>query len=136
MIIHANCHAFPFALLFLAAFNAILFLQSGLDKVFDYNGNRQWLDEHFSKSILKGSVGLLLPVITLVELAAGTISVAAVVLLFLGRSGNVLLAGTALSATALLMLFFGQRVAKDYAGAATLAMYFAVEMLGLIYMNA
>ena len=33
---------------------------------------------------------------------------------------------------ALLALFFGQRMAKDYAGAAVIAAYFAVAMVGLV----
>jgi hypothetical protein len=32
----------------------------------------------------------------------------------------------------LLSLFFGQRVAKDYAGALSIAVYFGVNVLGLL----
>ena len=48
-------------------------------------------------------------------------------------TGSAVLAawGAALSGVALLMLFFGQRVAKDYAGAAVLVPYFVVVCLGL-----
>ena len=56
------------------AFLAILFLQSGLDKVFNYKGNLEWLTGHFAKSPLKNTVGLLMPVITILEVAAGVFS--------------------------------------------------------------
>ena len=43
-----------FALLLLA-FLAITFLQSGLDKIMDWNGNVSWLKSHFSQTILKNN---------------------------------------------------------------------------------
>jgi hypothetical protein len=43
--------------------------------------------------------------------------------------------GVALSVLALLMLFFGQRMAKDYAGAAGLVPYFVVACGGLALMG-
>ena len=42
--------------LFSALLVAILFLQSGLDKVFDFKGNLEWLTGHFSKPFLRGMV--------------------------------------------------------------------------------
>ena len=51
--------------LFAALFTAILFIQSGLDKVLDWKGNLEWLTGHFSKSILAGMVPIMLATITL-----------------------------------------------------------------------
>jgi hypothetical protein len=114
-----------------AAFFAILFLQSGLDKVFDWQGNLSWLKEHFAKSLLKGMVPLLLGVLTLMEVASGVISTVGVIwLLFSGKS-EVAFWGVLLSAISLLMLFFGQRMAKDYAGAASLVPYFLCALFVL-----
>ncbi len=36
----------------LLAFLIITFLQSGLDKIFDWKGNVSWLKEHFSKTFM------------------------------------------------------------------------------------
>ena len=107
-----------------AAMVAILFLQSGLDKAFNWKGEMQWLTGHFAKSPLKGTVPLLLPVITAVELSAG--SCAAIGLVQVALHGDATLGawGSALGALAIILLFFGQRVAKDYAGAASLVPYF------------
>ena len=41
---------------FAALFVAILFIQSSLDKVFDWKGNVEFLTEHFSKTFLAGTV--------------------------------------------------------------------------------
>ncbi|MFN8278424.1 MAG: hypothetical protein U0T84_13150 [Chitinophagales bacterium] len=120
------------ALFLISTFNAILFLQSGLDKVFDYSSNRSWLEGHFANSILRGTVGILLPVITLLELLAGCTSAAAAILEITGGHQRVMATSLTLCSLSLLALFFGQRVAKDYAGAFTLAGYFAVELLGFL----
>ncbi|MCY1043031.1 DoxX family protein [Corallococcus sp. bb12-1] len=114
-----------------AVFLAILFLQSGLDKVVDWKGNLGWLTGHFAKSPLKGMVTPMLAVITLMELAAGALSAAGAVALV--ASGNPFLAylGAVLSAVSLLALFFGQRMAKEYAGAAVLVPYFVVALAGV-----
>jgi len=113
-------------------FLGILFLQSGLDKVFNYKGNYDWLKGHFSKSILKGTVGILMPVITFLEVAAGACCFAGIVQLFLNGSSTIGLIGAQLSALSILALFFGQRMAQEYEGAATLVGYFLV-CLAAIY---
>lgn len=117
-----------------AIFLAILFLQSGIDKVVDWKGNLSWLKGHFAKSPLKNMVPLLLAVITFFELSAGLSSALGVLLLMWGDYSLALL-GALLSAASILMLFFGQRMAKDYEGAASLVAYFLVSLFAL-YMYA
>jgi hypothetical protein len=51
--------------IFGSAFLAILFLQSGIDKIIDHRGNLDWLKGHFSKSPLGGVVPILLTAITI-----------------------------------------------------------------------
>jgi len=118
-------------LVFVAVFLAILFLQSGLDKVLDYSGNLSWLKEHFAKSPLGGTVPVLLPLLTLFETAAGLFSAFGVVQVLLGAGYTWMWWGFILAATSLVMLFFGQRIAKDYAGAAALVPYFLLVVFGL-----
>jgi uncharacterized membrane protein YphA (DoxX/SURF4 family) len=66
-----------------SAFLAILFLQSALDKIVDYRGNRTYLEQHFAKSPLAGTVGPMLVVILILEVAAGALSGIGVVTLLL-----------------------------------------------------
>jgi hypothetical protein len=68
--------------LFGALLVAILFIQSGLDKVFDWRGNLEWLTGHFSKTFLRGTVPPMLATITLMELATGFLSAAGIVYFF------------------------------------------------------
>lgn len=114
-----------------AAMVAILFLQTSLDKIFDWKGNKEYLTKHFAKSPLKGSVPMLLPVITLVELSAGVSSAVALVVTLFGGPSCFGIAGMTLGMVALTMLFFGQRMAKDYGGAASLVPYFLMCAAGL-----
>src|SRR6266545_547674 len=104
--------------IFTAVFLAILFLQSGIDKIVDRRGNLEWLKEHFAKSPLAGVVPALLTVITILEVAAGALSAIGCVAVILLRDASVAFYGAVISAVAVIALFFGQRMAKDYAGAA------------------
>ena len=56
--------------LFSALLVAVLFIQSGLDKVFDWKVNLGWLTRHFSKTFMGGTVPLLLVTITVMEVDA------------------------------------------------------------------
>ncbi len=114
-----------------SAFLAILFLQSGLDKVFDWKGNLGWLTGHFAKSPLRGVVPLMLATIALLELAAGALAAAGVVALVVTGSPALAFWGALLSAVSLVALFFGQRMAKDYAGASVLVPYFLLTLVSI-----
>lgn len=115
----------------ICAFFGVCFLQSGIDKVTDRKGNLDWLTGHFSKTVFKGMVPLLLLKITVLEIATGLLCFAGIISLLVNGPSWLAPAGPALAAATLLMLFTGQRIAKDYPGAATLATYFGVSILGL-----
>lgn len=117
------------------AFLTILFLQSGFDKVFDYQGNYKYLQEHFSKSPLKNTVSILFPVITILEVLAGVFSLAGLFMFFIDGTSSIGLIGAQLSALCIVMLFLGQRLAKDYNGAVTLAKYFLVCLAAIFILS-
>jgi hypothetical protein len=53
------------------------------------------------------------------------------VLVILSRDSTIAFYGAVSSAVAILALFFGQRMAKDYPGAAVLVPYFLVALLAI-----
>ena len=114
-----------------SAMLAVLFLQSGLDKVIDRAGNRAYLDEHFAKSPLAGTVGPMFLVVTILEVTAGILSAIGCLLLLVTRNASVAFYGALVSAVNLIALFFGQRVSKDYAGAAALVPYFLLAITAI-----
>jgi hypothetical protein len=114
-----------------SALLAILFLQSGIDKIVDRKGNVEWLTGHFAKSPLASQVVPMLSIVTVIEVAAGTLCAVGVPVLLVSGSRTFAALGALLSLVAILMLFFGQRMAKDYAGAAALIPYFILASGGL-----
>jgi hypothetical protein len=114
-----------------AAFLAILFLQSGIDKVVDRRGNLEWLKGHFAKSPLAGVVPSLVTAITILEIAAGALSAVGCVLIILLKDSTIAFYGAILSAAAITALFFGQRIAKEYTGAAVLVPYFLLALVAI-----
>jgi hypothetical protein len=117
--------------IFSSAFLAILFLQSGIDKVVDRRGNLDWLKGHFAKSPLAGMVWPLMFMLTAMEIATGACSAVGCVLVILKHDSTLAFYGAALAAISLISLLFGQRVAKDYSGAATLVPYFLLALSAL-----
>jgi diacylglycerol kinase len=129
--LHTSAQAIYLMQTFTAAFLAILFLQSGIDKIVDRRGNLEWLKGHFAKSLLAGVVPALLIMITILEVAAGAFSGVGCFALILLRDSTVAFYGAVVSAVAILALFFGQRMAKDYAGAALLVPYFLLTLVAI-----
>ena len=121
--------------LFSALLVCILFVQSGLDKVFDWKGNLEWLNGHFSKTFLSGMIPLLLGTITVMEIATGILSGVAIVYFLISGSLFLVFYASILGAASILALFFGQRVAKDYEGAAVLVPYFLLLIVMMILSN-
>jgi hypothetical protein len=134
-LLHSLTGAIYLTQIFGSAFLAILFLQSGIDKVIDYRSNLEWLKGHFFKSPLGGVVPILLTAITILEVAAGALSAIGCIILIVSRETTFAFYGAVISAVALIALFFGQRMAKEYAGAAVLVPYFLLA-LAAIYLLA
>lgn len=120
-----------FLQILIGLFFSVLFLQSGLDKVFDFNGNKAYITSVFEKTFLKRASFLLFVSITLMEIAAGLLSLAGSIYYFFADEKCILLYGLQMSAISLVCLFLGQRIAKDYAGAASLVPYFILSVLGI-----
>src|SRR3954465_12647703 len=102
----------------------ILFLQSELDKVVVRKGNSTYLDGVFAKSPLAATVGPMFFVVTILEVAAGALSAIGFLLLLGARNATLAFWGALIAAANIVALFFGQRIAKDYAGASALVPYF------------
>ena len=131
MVILRAPHAIYLMQILVSAFLAILFLQSGIDKILDYRGNLEWLNGHFAKSPVGKIVPALLISIMILEIAAGALSAVGCLLVVLFKDATVAFYGAILSAAAVTALFFGQRVAKDYGGAAVLVPYFLLTLLAI-----
>ncbi len=82
-------------------------------------------------SPLKNTVPLLLAVILILEIVASLLMIVGVYQLYTSELKEMAILGIELSALSLIFLLIGQRLAKDYAGAMTLAVYFIISIIGL-----
>ena len=73
----------------------------------------------------------MLLLVTILEILAGVCSGIGLLEILFFQSNTFALLGAELSATTLLMLFFGQRVAQDYVGATGLVPYFLLVILAV-----
>lgn len=118
--------------IFILLMLAIVFLQSGIDKVTDWKGNLGWLQSHFSKTFIKGMVPFALALVLLLELVSGITAIVGAVMLWCEKSSSWALFSAVLSGITLLVLFLGQRLAKDYPGAQGIVVYLIPTMF-LLY---
>ena len=123
-------------LLFVSLFFAILFLQSGIDKIISFSGNLAYFKDHFKNSFLRNQVKFLLVIITFLECLTGGVCFYVVLLTLFNTDGLLFLIypwhliGMFLSLMTLSCLFLGQRIVQDYAGAVNLGIYFLIALTG------
>jgi uncharacterized membrane protein YphA (DoxX/SURF4 family) len=119
----------------IALFFAITFLQSGIDKVFNKDGNLGWFKSVFEKTILGKVITPLFYWMTIQEIAVGIVMLIAAMCYGLGICVNCFATewGYVLCIFVLIQLFAGQRIAKDYAGATGIIPYIIVAIAGYVY---
>lgn len=122
------------AIIITLLFLAITFIQSGYDKVADWKGNVGWLTGHFAKTPIKNMVPQSLFLILVLEILAGAASVIGVIEMIVNQGTEFARWAGILSCVTLLFLLLGQRMAKDYDGARTIAIYFIPAVLLLSWL--
>ena len=123
------------ASILLLAFLAITFIQSGYDKLFYWKDNLDWLKGHFAQTQLKNIVPLALLNILILELISGILCVVGGIELLVSNGRTFGLYGAVFSSITLLMLLFGQRLAKDYDGARTIVIYFIPAVMAVLLLS-
>ncbi len=121
------------AFIFVLAFFLIVFIQSGLDKVFDYKGNLSFLNDLLGGFFSRPLITFALISVTILELTSGTMCLIGIFDAIFNPSYFIGKLGLIIGSLALLVLLFGQRVSKNYDGAKTIAVYFILAMLGIIW---
>lgn len=116
-------------------FLIITFGLSSVEKLFDWNGNVTFIKGHFKNSPLKNSVPLLLAILLFTEIVATVLMMIGVYQLYTTEIKEIALLGIELSAISLLFMLIGQRLAKDYPGAMSLAVYFIITLWGVYLLN-
>lgn len=123
------------ASILLLAFLAVTFIQSGYDKLFYWKENLDSLKVHFAKTQLKNLVRLALLNILILELLSGILCIVGGIELFVSNGRTFGLYGSVFSSITLLMLLFGQRLARDYEGAKTIVIYFIPAVMAVLLLS-
>lgn len=123
------------ASILLLVFLAFTFLQSSYEKIFEWQENLLWLREHFEKTYLKNWVKLGLIILVLFELISGILCVVGVIELWINNGRTFGFYGAVFSCITLLIMLYGQRVAKDFDGARTIAIYYVPAIMAVYWLN-
>lgn len=123
------------ASILLLAFLALTFIQSAYEKLFYWQENVDWLKEHFSKTRLKNLVNPSLVLLVLFELISGILCIVGIIELIVNNGRTFGFYGAIFSSITLLMMLFGQRLAKDYDGARTIVIYFIPTVMAVYWLN-
>ncbi len=126
---------FNIAAILILIFLAVTFITSGYDKVMDWKGNVAFLKEHFAKTRLKNQVPLALFHILILELISGVLCIVGSIQLLVNNGRIFGLYGGIFSCITLIMLLFGQRLAKDYDGARTIVIYFIPAVMVVYWLS-
>src|SRR2546426_508370 len=120
-------------IVFITAFFAILFLQSGIDKVVDWKGNYEFHTKQFQNSPLKNYAPGMLIILTVMEISCGFMSLVGVIFFLFKNDPMIPYYACCLASIIFLCLFFGLRMSKDYRGAAAIVPYFILSVIGVFF---
>ena len=121
---------------FISLFIGIIMTQSGLDKIFNWKGELDFMTEKFSKTIIANFSTFGLIQVTILETLSGLLSLLGSIMVLFYDDESYGIMGLILAAVSFCVLIAGQRISKDYEGSAVLVPYFLLTMIGLfMYSN-
>ena len=116
---------------FISLFIGIIMTQSGLDKIFNWEGELDFMTEKFSKTIIANFSTFGLIQVTILETLSGLLSLLGSIMTLFYDDESYGIMGLILAAVSFCVLMAGQRISKDYEGSAVLVPYFLLTMIGL-----
>ena len=111
---------------------SIVFFQSSIDKIIDRENNILFFNEHFKNTIIKKFVPMLLTSLAVLEIFVASLNALAIIYSLLYSNLTFIFYGLLACSVVLLMLLFGQRLAKDYVGAADITIYFILCIITIM----
>ena len=127
-----NFNAIEIVQILSSIFFSIVFFQSGIDKVVDRKGNLDFFKSHFKNTIFEKIYSWALTVLMLSELIAASLCVYGFIHSIIYKNTNFIFYGLLVTSFVLLSLLLGQRIAKDYIGAADITIYFILCIITIM----
>ena len=113
-------------------FFAIVFFQSGIDKIIDRKGNLNFFENHFKNTLFHKIYTHALTALMLLELIAAILCAYGCIYSIVYKDTGFIFYGLLVTSFVLLSLLLGQRIAKDYIGAADLTIYFILCIISIM----
>ena len=127
-----NFNAIEIVQILSSIFFAIVFFQSGIDKVIDRKGNINFFENHFKNTLFHKIYAQALTALMLLELIAASLCAYGCIYSIVYKNTDFIFYGLLVTSFILLSLLLGQRIAKDYAGAADITIYFILCIITII----
>ena len=115
----------------ISVFLGIIMTQSGFDKIFNWEGELDFITGKFSKTPLANFSTFGLIQVTIFEILSGLLSLFGSIMALFYNDYSYGIMGLILATASLAILMLGQRLSKDYEGAAVLVPYYILTMFGL-----
>ena len=116
----------------ISAFLGIVMTQSGFDKIFNWEGELDFITGKFANTPLSNFSTFGLIQVTIFEVLSGLLSLFGSLMALFYDDYSYAIMGLILAAGSLAILMLGQRISKDYEGAAVLVPYYILTMFGLL----
>tara|TARA_Y100000996_G_scaffold313633_1_gene249846 strand:+ start:50 stop:451 length:402 start_codon:yes stop_codon:yes gene_type:complete len=127
-----NFNAIEIVQILSSIFFAIVFFQSGIDKVIDRKGNINFFENHFKNTLFHKIYAQALTALMLLELIAASLCAYGCIYSIVYKNTDFIFYGLLVTSFILLSLLLGQRIAKDYVGAADITIYFILCIITII----
>ena len=127
-----NFNAIEIVQILSSIFFAIVFFQSGIDKVIDRKGNINFFENHFKNTLFHKIYAQALTALMLLELIAASLCAYGCIYSIVYKNTDFIFYGLLVTSFVLLSLLLGQRIAKDYVGAADITIYFILCIITIM----
>tara|TARA_Y100000814_G_C12177275_1_gene350081 strand:- start:132 stop:533 length:402 start_codon:yes stop_codon:yes gene_type:complete len=127
-----NFNAIEIVQILSSIFFAIVFFQSGIDKVIDRKGNINFFENHFKNTLFHKIYAQALTALMLLELIAASLCAYGFIYSIVYKNTDFIFYGLLVTSFILLSLLLGQRIAKDYVGAADITIYFILCIITIM----
>ena len=127
-----NFNNIEIAQILVSIFFSIVFFQSSLDKINDREGNLKFFNHHFKGTFFQNYTSISLNFLALLEITSAFLCCFGIFYKLSYHDSIFIYYGLLMSAIVLLLLLLGQRLAKDYVGAADITIYFILCIVTIL----
>ena len=128
----SNFNNIEIAQILVSIFFSIVFFQSSIDKINDRESNLKFFNQHFKGTFFQNYTSISLNLLALLEITSAFLCCLGIFYKLLYYNSIFIYYGLLMSAIVLLSLLLGQRLAKDYVGAADITIYFILCIVTIL----